>query len=223
MDRAGTDGAGNKERLARIESAFSNGIVLVDDSGAIIWMDGTARQRVNGELHKLDLPLAKPANDAVDCFAAPVELTIGSERLTLGVIQQSDRHKDRSDLVAVIETVIADSASRFTRTVMDKLRALTPVKRTDGADGAGDVDLLSTREREVLGLICEGRNDAQMSDLLGLSENTVRNHIASLYRKIGVNRRTAAVIWARERGISSRRELSLERRRRRATANRPVP
>ena len=62
-----------------------------------------------------------------------------------------------------------------------------------------------------------------MSDLLGLSENTVRNHIASLYRKIGVNRRTAAVIWARERGITSRRELSLERRKRRTTASRPIP
>ena len=223
MDRASTEGAGDKERLARIASAFSNGIVLVDDSGAIIWMDGTARQRVNGELHRLDLPLAKPANDTVDCFAAPVELIVGKERLTLGVIQQSDRHKDRSDFVAVIETVIADSASRFTRTVMDKLRALTPVKRTGGVDGADDVDLLSMREREVLGLICEGRNDAQMSDLLGLSENTVRNHIASLYRKIGVNRRTAAVIWARERGITSRRELSLERRKRRTTASRPIP
>jgi DNA-binding NarL/FixJ family response regulator len=29
----------------------------------------------------------------------------------------------------------------------------------------------------------------------------VRNHLASLYRKIGVNRRSAVVVWARERGI----------------------
>ena len=39
---------------------------------------------------------------------------------------------------------------------------------------------------------------------LGLSENTMRNHVAALYRKIGVNRRTAAIIWARERGITGR-------------------
>ncbi len=37
---------------------------------------------------------------------------------------------------------------------------------------------------------------------MGLSQNTVRNHIASLYRKIGVNRRGAAIIWARERGVT---------------------
>jgi hypothetical protein len=40
-----------------------------------------------------------------------------------------------------------------------------------------------------------------MSDLLRLSPNTVRNHIASLYRKIGVNRRSAAILWAQEHGI----------------------
>jgi DNA-binding NarL/FixJ family response regulator len=37
-----------------------------------------------------------------------------------------------------------------------------------------------------------------MGTMLSLSQNTVRNHIASLYRKIGVNRRSAAIIWARE-------------------------
>jgi hypothetical protein len=31
----------------------------------------------------------------------------------------------------------------------------------------------------------------------------VRNHVASLYRKIGVNRRSAAIIWARERALTS--------------------
>jgi hypothetical protein len=29
----------------------------------------------------------------------------------------------------------------------------------------------------------------------------VRNHVASVYRKLGVNRRSAVVIWARERGV----------------------
>jgi DNA-binding CsgD family transcriptional regulator len=40
-----------------------------------------------------------------------------------------------------------------------------------------------------------------MSESLKLSRNTIRNHLASLYRKIGVNRCAAAIIWARERGI----------------------
>jgi DNA-binding CsgD family transcriptional regulator len=31
--------------------------------------------------------------------------------------------------------------------------------------------------------------------------NTVRNHVATLYGKIGANRRSAAVVWGRERGV----------------------
>ena len=34
-----------------------------------------------------------------------------------------------------------------------------------------------------------------------MSRNTVRNHVASLYRKLGVNRRSALIVWARERGF----------------------
>jgi DNA-binding CsgD family transcriptional regulator len=60
---------------------------------------------------------------------------------------------------------------------------------------------LSGREREVLGLICQGQSDKEMSARLNLSPNTIRNHISSLYNKIGVKRRSAAVIWGRERGI----------------------
>ena len=44
-----------------------------------------------------------------------------------------------------------------------------------------------------------------MSETLNLSKHTIRNHIASLYSKIGVNRRAAAVIWARERGFTGRK------------------
>ena len=57
------------------------------------------------------------------------------------------------------------------------------------------------RAREILGLICQGAGDAAMARALNLSPHTVRNHVASLYRKLGVNRRSAVVIWARERGF----------------------
>jgi DNA-binding CsgD family transcriptional regulator len=58
------------------------------------------------------------------------------------------------------------------------------------------------REREVLGLICGGLDDKAIGQRLSLSGNTVRYHVASIYAKIGLNRRAAAVIWARERGLA---------------------
>jgi DNA-binding CsgD family transcriptional regulator len=89
------------------------------------------------------------------------------------------------------------------RAILDKLKALRQTAPLRAP--SSDLNLLTDREREVLGLICEGRSDAEMSRILHLSPNTVRNHIASLFRKIGVNRRSAAIIWARERAITSGR------------------
>ena len=101
-----------------------------------------------------------------------------------------------SALVEAIEAVMKD-ASWFSRSIMDKLATLrgsTPVT----SPNAGE---LSRRERDVLELICRGLDDRAIAGELGLSGNTVRNHVSRLYAKIGVNRRSAAVIWARERGI----------------------
>jgi len=163
---------------------------------------------VNGELRNLVLPLAKSETESVDCFISPIELTVNGERLCLGVIQETEAHRYGADLIAAIEGVFADSTSWFARTVIDRLRSLSPDKPgQEKVNVSACLEMLSDRERDVLGLICEGRGGAEMAKTLGLSENTVRNHTASLYRKIGVNRRTAAVIWARERGISCRDDV----------------
>src|SRR5215217_6265544 len=67
---------------------------------------------------------------------------------------------------------------------------------------AGLADL-TAREREVLTLVCRGMSDPEIATELRLSRNTVRNHVASLYQKLGVNRRSALIVWARERGIGA--------------------
>jgi DNA-binding CsgD family transcriptional regulator len=218
MDQVAEPRASEKERREWLASALENGLVLVDSSGEILWMDSTTRSRVNGELQALALPLAKP-EQALDCFIAPATVEINGRTVTVGVVQEQAESNPASDVLAALETVMADTTSWFTRTVIERLKALRQTGQeeqpTDAAVArAAEVDLLSDREREVLGLICEGMSDVQMSDALGLSENTVRNHIAALYRKIGVNRRTQAIIWARERGITSRAALAPSRRRR---------
>ncbi len=49
------------------------------------------------------------------------------------------------------------------------------------------------------------RSENELIEAIESVMHTIRNHIASLYGKIGVNRRTAAVIWAKERGFTGRR------------------
>ena len=51
---------------------------------------------------------------------------------------------------------------------------------------------LSAREREVLDLVARGRSNRSIAATLFLSENTVRNHLARIYRTLGVSSRAEA-------------------------------
>lgn len=53
---------------------------------------------------------------------------------------------------------------------------------------------LSTRETEVLALAAEGLADKEIADRLGLTRSTVKNHLASVYRKWQVSSRTEAAV-----------------------------
>jgi pimeloyl-ACP methyl ester carboxylesterase/DNA-binding CsgD family transcriptional regulator len=60
---------------------------------------------------------------------------------------------------------------------------------------------LSPREREILTLITEGLGNAEIGERLQIAEKTVRNHISSVYDKLGVWTRAQAMVFARDRGF----------------------
>ena len=60
---------------------------------------------------------------------------------------------------------------------------------------------LSEREAEVLCLICEGLTNETISGALFLSINSVKTYIRTAYRKIGVTRRSEAVLWGVDHGM----------------------
>ena len=55
---------------------------------------------------------------------------------------------------------------------------------------------LSTREREIIPHLVDGHNDAQISQILGISERTVRHHVSRLSKKLGLKSRSDLVLWA---------------------------
>jgi DNA-binding NarL/FixJ family response regulator len=211
MDQVVSDRLRAEEHLERVVAALDAGVILLDSDRQIVWMDQATRTRLNGGMEDLASTLrALDVVANVSCSLSAHQVTFNGEATTICLIQQTVEHKEQGfDAIAAVEAALADT-SWFTRTIIEKLKALRQTNRP--APRTSDLEVLSDREREVLGLICEGRSDAQMSEMLGLSQNTVRNHIASLYRKIGVNRRTAAIIWARERGITAQDALSVRRR-----------
>ena len=62
---------------------------------------------------------------------------------------------------------------------------------------------LTAREREVLDLIARGLDNAHIAKSLAVSEKTVRNHINSIFSKLGAPNRAQAIVRAREAGFGS--------------------
>lgn len=134
----------------------------------------------------------------IDCVFSAEPVSIGARARVLCVVQDiTERKRSESDLYQAIEAVMQDT-SWFSRTIIEKLAQVRQVAGTDRG-----LDELTAREREVLELLCKGHSNTQIAAQLDLSTNTVRNHVATLYSKMGVNRRSAAVIWGRERGLAA--------------------
>ncbi len=59
---------------------------------------------------------------------------------------------------------------------------------------------LSPREVEVLGVVAQGHSNKEIATILGISDQTVKNHITAIMRKLAVNDRTHAVVYALRHG-----------------------
>ena len=59
-----------------------------------------------------------------------------------------------------------------------------------------NVNGLSVREREVLSLVAEGLQNKDIAKKLYLSEKTVKNHVSNILKKLNVNDRTKAALFA---------------------------
>jgi DNA-binding NarL/FixJ family response regulator len=77
------------------------------------------------------------------------------------------------------------------------------VSRPPQSGGAGGDDgaLLTPREKEVLQLLAQGLPNKQIAQRIGISENTIKYHISSIYSKLGASNRTEAVRLGAHQGI----------------------
>jgi PAS domain S-box-containing protein len=174
-----------------------------------LWTDDGARRQFETELAKTgavrDFEARLQVKDGgdIDCLVSAEAITLSDRACILCSFQDiTERRRSEEELVTAIEAVMAD-ASWFSRGVVEKLAAMRHPARPgqSPAQAAASVTDLTAREREVLALVCQAKSDSEIATELQLARNTVRNHVASLYQKLGVNRRSALIVWARERGI----------------------
>ncbi|HZO04517.1 MAG TPA: alpha/beta fold hydrolase [Burkholderiales bacterium] len=91
------------------------------------------------------------------------------------------------------------------RKLLDAIVEFYPPRRLKGADGFPQ---LTARERDVLELIAQGLDNAQIAARLALSEKTVRNNITHIFDKIQVENRSQAIVLARDHGLGQQSRQS---------------
>jgi len=80
--------------------------------------------------------------------------------------------------------------------VLDQFRELAAVDEMSEAVFSP----LTPREVEILDCVARGNSNKEIARLLSISDQTVKNHITSILRKLAVNDRTQAVIYALRHG-----------------------
>ena len=79
--------------------------------------------------------------------------------------------------------------SRMTTAVMKEFSQPAPVREPVKT-------VLSTREREVVGLVCQGFRNKEIAEKMFISEQTVKNHLHNIFDKLGVSDRLELALYA---------------------------
>jgi DNA-binding NarL/FixJ family response regulator len=172
-----------------------------------------------------ELPALRPAvvlmdvrMPALDGIAATTELralddpldvlvltTFGEDEVLWGAIEAGAagfvlKDSTADDLIAAVRAV-AGGAAWFDPAVAPRLleryrRVVAPAARD-----ASRLDLLTDREHDVLRLMARGATNAEIGATLFVAEATVKTHVGSIFGKLGVRDRAAAIVFAYDHGV----------------------
>ena len=115
----------------------------------------------------------------------------------LGAMGLVFKDKAAEVLIKAIEKVHAGEVwldRSLTASVLSEKSQADQSRMTDPEDAK--IGSLTTREREIVGLVCEGLKNKQIGDRLFISEATVRNHLTSILSKLGVSDRFELALYS---------------------------
>jgi DNA-binding NarL/FixJ family response regulator len=118
----------------------------------------------------------------------------------LGVVA---KEKAAAVLLSAIRKVHAGEAWVDRSMVGALLREARPARVRENPEAAR-IASLTPREREIVELVAQGNGTARLAAQLGINEKTVRNHLVSIYAKLGVSDRLELAIYAGRHGLAAR-------------------
>lgn len=135
---------------------------------------------------KLDMP-----NLPVLMFSSYDNPTYVARAVALGASGYLTKSASRKEIVAAIQTA-AEGESVWTREELRRVSGALAAPRI-----GADVEVpLTKRENEVLKQLAFGLTNKEIAQALGISYETVKEHVQHVLRKIGVSDRTQAAVWA---------------------------
>ena len=165
--------------------------------------------RQTGHIRSADIQLRSKGGAVGDYLLSAETVDIHEQPCVLSVMLDiTERKQTESELMAAVQSAMQDT-SWLGQRIVEKLATITRARSSPAAQS--DVSVLSNRAREVLSLLARGLSDDEVAERLGIARNTLRNHIAVIYSKLGVHKRSAAIIWARERGLGAPSKLRTRR------------
>jgi DNA-binding NarL/FixJ family response regulator len=133
--------------------------------------------------------------------------TFGEDEVLWGAIEAGAagfvlKDSTAEDLIAAVQAV-AGGAAWFDPAVAPRMldryrRVVAPAARD-----AARLDLLTDREHDVLRLMARGATNAEIAATLFVAEATVKTHVGSIFGKLGVRDRAAAIVFAYDHGVVS--------------------
>ena len=140
-----------------------------------------------------DLQKASDATPAVFSWAGPDQLP------TTTTNAHVPKSLTATQLVVAIEEL---TQGRYAEAPISVRPLVSSDVHTD-VERSPDAAALTPREHEIVGLIVAGMSNREIGTELKLSINSVKTYIRSAYRKMGVERRTQAVLWGLSRGFGA--------------------
>jgi DNA-binding NarL/FixJ family response regulator len=152
------------------------------------------------------LDVRMPDGDGLNCLArikldnpeVPVVMfsshdnpTYVARAVALGAAGYVSKSASRNEIISAIQTAAAGD----TIWSRDELRRVTGALAAPRNGADGEVSL-TKRESEVLKQLALGLTNKEIAQSLGISYETVKEHVQHILRKVGVSDRTQAAVWA---------------------------
>jgi DNA-binding NarL/FixJ family response regulator len=146
--------------------------------------------------------LARVPGAQVLVLTISVEQSQVLDALLAGATGYLLKDAEGADIVGGIRSAAAGDAMISPRIAGKLVERLREVDDRHDARGDGpEDDGLTDRENEILRLIASGKDNAAIAGDLTISPKTVKNHVASILEKLGLDNRIQAAVYAVRRGL----------------------